>query len=74
MQSRQLAGIKALEFCWGGISKVGKLTGRDYKTIKKRMTKVENGNYTIKTQKTKNQNLFCGGPFAPHMPNDSVLT
>jgi len=53
---------------------VGKLTGRDYKTIKKRMTKVENGNYTIKTQKTKNQNLFCGGPFAPHMPNDSVLT
>jgi hypothetical protein len=49
-----LAGIKALEFCWGGISKVEKLTGRDYKTIKKGMTEVENGNYTIKPQKTKN--------------------
>jgi len=36
VQARQLAGLKALEFGWGGISKVGRLTGMDYKTIKKR--------------------------------------
>ena len=35
VQARQLAGIKALEFGWGGISKVGRLTGKEYKTIKK---------------------------------------
>jgi hypothetical protein len=35
VQARQLAGLKALEFGWGGITKVGKLTGMDYKTMKK---------------------------------------
>jgi hypothetical protein len=38
VQARQLAGLKALEFGWGGISKVGKLTGMDYKTIKGELT------------------------------------
>jgi len=50
VQARQLAGIKALEFGWGGISKVGRLTGKDYKTIKKGMTEVENGDFWIKTK------------------------
>jgi hypothetical protein len=34
VQARQLAGIKALEFGWDMISKVGKLTAMDYKTMK----------------------------------------
>ncbi len=42
VQARQLAGLKALEFGCGGISKVGKLTGMDYKTIKRGVTEVEN--------------------------------
>lgn len=52
VQARQLAGLKALEFGWGGISKVGRLTGMDYKTIKKGMTEVENGKFF-----DKNENL-----------------
>jgi len=30
VQARQLAGLKALEFGWGGISKVGKLTAHSH--------------------------------------------
>jgi len=53
VQARQLAGIKALEFGWGGISKVGRLTGMDYKTIKKGMSEVENGIFFGKTEKLR---------------------
>ena len=35
VHAQQLAGLKALEFGQGGISKVGRLTGMDYKTMKK---------------------------------------
>jgi hypothetical protein len=52
VQARQLAGLKALEFGWGGISKVGRLTGMDYKTIKKGMAEVENRKFF-----DKNENL-----------------
>jgi hypothetical protein len=48
-----LVGLKALEFGWGGISKVGKLTGMDYKTIKKGMSEVESGKFIEKTKKLR---------------------
>ncbi len=53
VQARQLAGLKALEFGRGGISKVRKLTGMDYETIKKGMTEVEKGNFFDKTEKLR---------------------
>lgn len=53
VQARQLAGLKAIEFGWGGISKVGKLIGMDYKTIKKRMSEVESGKFIEKTKKLR---------------------
>jgi len=53
VQARQLAGLKALEFGCGGISKVGKLTGIDYKTIKRGMDEVENGNFFDKNEKLR---------------------
>ncbi|NOR77676.1 MAG: ISAzo13 family transposase, partial [Methanophagales archaeon] len=48
-----MAGIKALEFGWSGISKVGRLTGKDYKTIKKGITEVENGKFLDKNEKLR---------------------
>ena len=53
VQARQLAGIKALEFGWGGISKVGRLTGKGYKTIKRGMIEVENGKFFDETKKLR---------------------
>jgi len=53
VQARQLAGLKALEFGWGGISEVGKLTGMDYKTINKGMAEVKSGNFFNKTEKLR---------------------
>jgi len=58
VQARQLAGLKAREFGWGGISKVGRLTGMDYKTIKKGMSEVENGKFFGKTEKLRKK---CAG-------------
>jgi hypothetical protein len=44
VQTSQLAGLKALELGWWGISKVRKLTDMDYETIKKDIVRSVIGN------------------------------